>query len=245
MDEHLGDESLARFMEGSLVGPERELAEAHMAACGRCLDILVAARQAAGHRRRRFWPALATAAAALVAIGIYLISSQGGASGVSRFDVEAFVRSQRDLAAPSNPLWKTTLATWEDLSSVPVASLDSEEQQLLGRTMQKRLWVEGGLSLSSKEFVRRMFDERIRSTLSAPAPAPSASAAWSEIAIEAETVEAIARTRELHPWVLRRFVDRCEELIAAVDDREYDEQLRRQGITRRQVVQRLRDLVSE
>jgi hypothetical protein len=152
-------------------------------------------------------------------------------------DLESVVRSPTSTAG-----WEFTLTVWRDLSSVTPNSLEEDEQEILIRTMRGCEWSRPGLSPTAREFVLAVFDHRIQSARKEAASGPAPADPWTEIERLAQAVRTMSEARELHPWALHRFLDRCEGLLGSADSR-LGPHLQETGLTREQYLRRLRAMI--
>jgi hypothetical protein len=228
--DHLTDEQLARYLEGSLAGEERNRAEGHMASCPRCLDTVAVSRKVLGPRRTlraHRWAAAAAAVAAL-ALGALVWTA---VDTEPRLGLDELVR---DLRVDSGGPWGETLAAWRDLASVSPASLDLDEFRVLERTMSRRDYIPDGLSPAAQEFVRRS----IRRTILRTPRTPQVTEPRADLLRELESVKGMSSRGELHPWALQRFIELCEGDLAARPP--FQAELKRMGLSRAQFLDRLK-----
>ncbi|MGE5358440.1 MAG: hypothetical protein ACM3NQ_05430, partial [Bacteroidales bacterium] len=103
--------ALAAFVEGSLASVERDTAEAHLAACGKCQDALAALAEmpeigpANARRGRRAWAGLrwlVPASAVLTALVIYVAIKTVEAPGVPVSPTAVTLATKADEQAAKN-----------------------------------------------------------------------------------------------------------------------------------------------
>jgi hypothetical protein len=137
---------------------------------------------------------------------------------------------------PVSQLWKSAGEAWAELDSVPPFSLDTDELDLLARTLEKFGEMPEGLPPCAKKFVQETFELRMRRSLNGAPPEERGKEGFSSFLDLTRVLLDLSRSAQSDPWILARILERSEGLLGC---EPFSKRLDRLGIDRQGYLEKL------